>query len=384
MKHIYWLAFVFLGMFTTATALAQEVDEGDFQLLDITKQRALTVASYDMKSKGKPSTFKWPWRAQRMDYFSWWSKKVTLRIMESFQVKPGVRYMYQKSSLSYVADETILGGNITIDDDLLNAVNLPSVVERPLEDLLIELPTGQVGREVRNWTSLARCEANVIGITMRANYWSGALSPGQFPQPLDINKLFDVNEFVGVAARELAATSALNNAVSLELLVHPFMLLTGFRQLEWNSGSGIYLNGDFAFGWVKATDLTFKQGRELLGEVDMGQEIRNALPDPLENLINTDEAGQIILDAAESRLPLYGFGLPVATGKTMEFSGALGYRWANSTWTGDASIGLFYQTQQLSNDHPSNPELKIQRITPTVNVKWIFNKRSTESSLFEG
>lgn len=383
MKHIYWLGFCLLGIFASTAALAQEASRQDFQMAFATDQPVAAAWSMHTAKKA-PSALKWPWQAQRMDYLTWWSKKVTLRIMESFQAKPGVRYLYQKSTLDYIADETVLGGNITIDDDLLNAVDLPNVVERPLRDLLIELPTGKVGREIKNWTSMARFELNVIGITARASYWSGALSPGQFPQPLDINKLFDVNEFVGVAARELAATSALNNAVSMELLVHPLALLTGFRQFEWNTSSGIYLNGDFAFGWVKTTDLTFKQGRELLGEVDMGQEIRNALPDPLENLINTDEAGQLILDAAESRLPFYGFGVPIATGKTMEFSGRVGYQWANKTWTGDASLGFFYQTQHLSNDHPSNPQLQIRRITPTVNVKWIFNKRNTESSLFEG
>lgn len=340
--------------------------------------------AYEVSQQRAAAKIRWPWQAQRMDYFGWWSKKVTLRIMESFSLKPGVRYLHQRSTLSYLADETVFGGNITIDDDLLNAVDLPGIVERRLENLLIELPTGQLNREVSNWTSLARFELSVIGITARASYWSGSLSPGQFPQPFDVGVLFDPDELVGLAAREIAATSALNNAASLELLIHPMAFLTGFRQMEWNSEGGIYLNGDFALGFVKATDLTFKQGRELLGDIDMGQEIRDILPDPLEELIDTDEAGRLILDAAESRLPLYGFGLPVATGKTFEVEGKVGYRWANNTWTGDASLGFFFQSQRLSNDHPSNPDLRIRRITPTINVKWIFNKRTTESSLFNG
>jgi hypothetical protein len=368
MKQIYWMVFF---SWCSMTLLSAQT---------LAEEWSYAAVSMHTSKKAAPA-FRWPWQVQRQSYFTWWSDKVTIRMIESFKARPAVRYLHRKSNLSYLADETIFGGEIVIDDDLLNAVDLPNAIERRLEDLRVELPMGDLVREARSWTSMAQFELSMLGITARTSYWSGALSPGQFPQPLDINVLFNSEKLINVAAREIAATSALNNAVSLEILVHPLMLLTGLRQLEWNSESGIYLNGDLAWGWVKATDLTFKQGRELLGDVDFGQTIRDAIPDPLEELINTDEAARLILDAAESRLPLYGFGLPVASGRTFEIAGKIGYRWANNTWTGDASVGLFYQTQHLSNEHPSNPVLKIRRIAPTLNVKWIFNKRATGSSL---
>jgi len=325
---------------------------------------------------------RWPWRAERMDYFTWWSKKVGLRALESFEIRPGVRYFQQRSQLTYLADATVFGGDIVIDDDLLNAVNFPAAIERPLRGLLIELPTGQLTRSVKNWTSLVRTEVNFLGLSLTGSYWSGALSPGQFPQPQDLGTLFNKERLIGVVAQEVAATSALNNAVSLEIAIHPLQILSGLRKLEWVGDRGFYVGGDLAFGWLKATDLTFKQGRELFGEIDVAQQIRDVLPDPLEALINTDEAGDVLLTALESRFPLYGFGLPITTGRTFELETWAGYQWSNNTWTGDARLGFTYQWQRLGNDHPSNPILLIRRWTPTVLVKWVFNKKETRSALF--
>lgn len=340
------------------------------------------ASNYASKDSRRAPKFRWPWQSARMDFFSWWVKGIDRRLLESFEFRPGVRYVYRTSELGYVADETVLGGEIEIDDDLLNAVDFPSVIESRLRALRIELPMGYLQREVSGWTSLAQQELNLAGVRFRATYWSGAMAPRQFPQPGDVKALFDVNEFVGLAAREIAATSALNNAVSLEINIHPLHLLTGMRRLEWNSGSGIYLLGDISFGWIKSTDLTFRQGRELLGDINMGEEIRNVLPDALEALINTDEAGDILLTAIESRLPLYGFGLPVASGRTMELEGYVGYHWANATWSGDARLGFTYQQQQLTNEHPSSPVLSITRFIPGINVKWVFNKKRSESAIF--
>ncbi|MEL6969869.1 MAG: hypothetical protein AAFO02_06845 [Bacteroidota bacterium] len=344
---------------------------------------SLSAAMAEEDTRRKAPSFQWPWQAARTDYFGWWFNGIERRLLESFEFRPGVRYVFQTSTLGYQADETVLGGEIVIDDDLLNAVDFPGIIENRLRATRIELPTGFLQRETRGWTSMAQQELNLAGVRFRATYWSGALAPRQFPQPGDLGALFDADEFIGLAAREIASTSALNNAVSLEINLHPLMLLTGFRRLEWNMRSGFYLLGDFSFGWVKSTDLTFRQGRELLGDVDMGQEIRDILPDPLENLINTDEAGDLLLTAVESRLPLYGFGLPIATGRTMEWEGWLGYHWSNSTWSGDARLGFTYQRQQLSNEHPSAPVLDVVRWIPAINVKWVFNKAQSDGSIFD-
>ena len=185
-----------------------------------------------------------------------------------------------------------------------------------------------------------------------------------------------------VVVREIAASSNLNNAVSIEFALHPIHLLTGFRDLEWYSTSGFYVGGDFSIGLMKSTDLTFKQGRELLGDLDLAEEIRDVLSEPLELLIDTDQAADLLLTAVESRLPLYGFGLPQVDGRTLEVKTWLGYQWTNSTWSGDASIGFRYQTQKLSNQHPSAPVLRVRRWMPTVNVKWVFNKEKIQSPLF--
>lgn len=342
---------------------------------------ALVFKSSAMAGRGPK--FRWPWQLARQDYLTWWVKGLDRRLLETFEFRPGVRYVYRNAELGYVADETIIGGEIEIDDDLLNAVDFPSIIEDRLRALRIELPMGYLVRNTSGWTSLAQQELSLAGVQLRATYWSGAMAPRQFPQPGDLGALFDANEFVGLAAREIAATSALNNAISLELNVHPIHLLTGFRRLEWNMDNGVYVFGDFAIGWVKSTDLTFRQGRELLGDVDMGQEIRDVLPDALEALINTNEAGELLLTALESRLPLYGFGLPIATGRNMELSGGVGYHWVNATWSGDARIGFAYQKQRLSNEHPSAPVLDITRWIPSINVKWVFNKARSDGSLFD-
>ena len=371
MKHYYLVLFFFFAV--AETACGQSMDW---------MPKELAMAAEEEAGGFKRPKITWPWQRARKDYFSWYVDGIGRRLLESFEFRPGVRYVFQQSELGYVADETVLGGEIEIDDDLLNAVDFPSVIENRLRSLRIELPTGNLQRSVDGWTSMAQQEINLAGVRLRATYWSGAMAPRQFPQPGDIGALFDAEEFVGLAAREIASTSALNNAVSLELNIHPIHLLTGFRRLEWSSSSGIYLLGDFSFGWIKATDLTFRQGRELLGDVDMGEEIRNVLPDPLEALINTDEAGELLLTAVEGRLPLYGFGLPVSSGRTMELEGWVGYHWVNATWSGDARLGFAYQKQQLSNEHPSSPILNITRWIPSVNVKWVFNKARSDSSVF--
>lgn len=323
-----------------------------------------------------------PWRAQRMNYFKWWGKDVFWRITEQFKLGPKARFCQQNARLSYVAEETLFGGEIRIDDDLLNAVNFPSVVENRLDDIVIELPEGKLSRSVKTWTSMSSIELEALGWTLRGTYWSGALAPARFPQPGDIKTLFNAEELVDVAAREIAATSAFNNAVSLEIMMHPIHFLTGFRALEWTSESGFYVGGDFLIGWVKTTDLTFRQGRELLGDIDMGEEIRNVLPNPIENLIDTDEAGDLLLTALESRLPLYGFGLPVGDGRSMELLGWMGYQWQNKRWSGDMRIGLVYQRQRIDNEHAAAPELVVSRWAPTIRVKWVFNKKKNQSSLF--
>lgn len=378
MKHMYCL---FIILLLSAAELPAQNPFSGLQDQMYSSQASLEenhTASASGSSRGLP----WPWTLQRMDYFSWWSTKVGVRMLESFEARPAVRYLHQNSELVYVADETIFGGEIVIDDDLLNSVNLPSILETRLRALRIELPMGTLYKTTSNWTSMAHVNIRALGLSFRGSYWSGALSPGQFPQPGDFGALFDTNKFIGLAAREIASTSALNNAISLEFSVHPLQILSGFRQLEWASESGLYLRGDFSFGWIKSTDLTFKQGRELLGEIDLAQEIRDILPDALEALINTNEAGDILLTAIESRLPLYGFGLPVASGRTMEFESWVGYQWTNKTWSGDARIGFFYQSQELTNQHPSTPVLRIRRWTPTFFVKWVFNKKETGSSMF--
>lgn len=332
----------------------------------------------------KAAEIRWPWIAQRMDFISWWTSKMPLRIIESFKMAPRVRYMNQSSTIEYLADETVFGGEIRIDADILNGVNFPSIIENRLDDIVIELPTGMLSRSTQSWTTMSQLHLSIAGVSVTGSYWSGALAPRQFPQPQDIGVLFDREELVELAVSEIAATSALNNAVSLEISVHPLHILSGFRQLEYSMNNGLYIGGDLAFGWLKSTDLTFRQGRELLGDIDMGQEIRDVLPDPLEELINTDEAGELLLTTVEGKIPLYGFGIPLTGGKTFELMGWAGYQWKNNTWSGDARIGFVYQRQELSNDHPSNPVLLIRRWAPTLNVKWVFNKEVTRSSLFSG
>ncbi len=324
----------------------------------------------------------WPWKAQRMGYLGWWADKVGLRILESFEFRPGVRYLHQNSQLQYIADQTVFGGQISIDDDILNAVNLPSVVENPLRNLEVDLPTGLLTREVVSWTAMAQLEVTIVGLSVRGSYYSGALAPGQFPQPKDVGVLVNPERLIGLAAREFLTSDALNNALSLEVAIHPIQLLTGFRDLEWYSTSGWYIGSDIAFGWVGTTDLTFRQGRELLGDLDLGQEIRDILPNALEGLINTDEAGDLLITAVESRLPLYGFGIPEASGRTLEIESWVGYQWSNKTWAGDVRLGVVYQSQKLSNQHPSSPDLRIRRWAPTIRLKWVFNKDQIESPLF--
>lgn len=340
-------------------------------------------AYHSAYSSDARKSIRWPWQNQRKGYFNWWSDKVHLRIIESLRLRPGVRYFQQQSSLTYIADETVVGGDIVIDEDILNAVDLPRSIERRVRDLRIELPSGELSRTVKRWTSLAQLELQVVGLTIRGSYWSGALAPQQFPQPQDISTLFEARELINIAARELAATSALNNAIAWEVAIHPLQWLTGFRQLEWSSGGGLYIGADVSIGWLQTTDLTFKQGRELLEDVDLGQEIRDVLPSAIEAVVNTDEAADILLTAVESRLPLYGFGLPVANGQTLELRSWIGFQWTNRTWSGDVSLGIAYQRQQLSNDHPSKPDLQIRRWAPTIGARWVFNKEETNSSLFE-
>jgi len=293
-----------------------------------------------------------------------------------------VRYLHQRGQLTYNADRTVVGGEIVIDDDLLNEVNLPRAVESRLQALRIELPQGQLVRQVNNWSPQTQVEFQVAGLLLRGVYWSGALSPGEFPQPQNISSLFSTQELVEVVAREIAATSALNNAVAYEVALRPLYLLTGFRPIEWYSHAGLYVGGDLAVGWIKTTDLTFKQGRELLTDIDLAEEIRNVLPDALEPLINTEETADILLTAIESRIPLYGFGLPRNDGRTTELTAWVGYQWHNRRWAGDLRLGLLHQWQTLSNDHPSEPILRVRRWAPTINVKWVFNKERTSSALF--
>ena len=100
-------------------------------------------------------------------------------------------------------------------------------------------------------------------------------------------------------------------------------------------------------------------------------------------MINTDAAGDLLLDAVESRLPLYGFGAPVADGRAIAWQGWLGFQWTNKTWSGDVKIACTRQTQHLGNDHPAMPELKVKRIIPMIHAKWIFNKQETESAIFQ-
>ncbi|MEL7220804.1 MAG: hypothetical protein AAGJ93_05755 [Bacteroidota bacterium] len=336
------------------------------------------------KITNQAADIRWPWTAQRKDFISWWTDKMPLRIIESFKAGPRIRYMNQASSIEYLADETVFGGKIRIDTDVLNEVNFPSIIESRLDDIVIELPTGMLGRSTQSWTTMSQLHLSVAGVSVTGSYWAGAMAPRQFPQPQDFNILFNREDLVELAVSEIAATSALNNAVSLEVRLHPLHILSGFRQLEFSTNKGFYLGGDFAIGWLKATDLTFRQGRELLGDIDMGQEIRDILPDALESLINTDEAGELLLTSVESRIPLYGFGIPLTDGRTFEIMGWAGYQWTNKTWSGDARIGFIYQRQELSNEHPSNPVLSIRRWSPTLNVKWVFSKEVTRSSLFSG
>lgn len=368
-----------LFYFTSASLYTQNIDLGQ-STISVQKEW-LSNDNSSKKSSKKPG-FRWPWTAKRMNYLTWWSKKVGLRIVEGFQFGPSIRYFNQKTSLEYIAEETVFGGEITVDEDLLNTVNFPTIIENRLREIRIELPTGKLSRTTTGWTSMSQLKVTAAGVSITGNYWAGALAPKQFPQPKDIKVLFNPDDLIGIAARELAATSALNNAVSLEVRIHPIQFLTGFRKLEWFGGSGFYVGGDLSVGWVQSTDLTFKQGRELLGDIDLGQEIRDVLPNSLENLIDTDEAGDLLLTALESRIPLYGFGLPKPNGSTFQIESWIGYLWTNSTWSGDIRLGLVYQSQKLSNDHPSKPVFQIRRWAPTILVKWVFNKEKTESSLF--
>lgn len=324
----------------------------------------------------------WPWRNQRQGYFDWWAEQVGLRILENAHVRPGVRYMHQRGELTYIADEAVVGGQITIDADILNDVNFPAAVENRLRNITIDLPSGNLERTVSSWTSLAQLDVTALGLTLRGSYWSGSLSPGLFPQLGDVGVLVNSDELIGITAREIAGTSALNNATSLELHIHPLQWLSGFRRLEWQAGNGFYVGGDWSIGWVKATDLTFKQGRELLGNVDMEQEIRGVLPSQLANLIDVAETAELLLTAVESRLPLYGFGLPVVGGRTSEYAGWLGYQWNTKVWTGNARIGMSYQTQRLSNEHPALPSLRVHRWAPTLNFNCVFNQEATNGAMF--
>jgi hypothetical protein len=324
----------------------------------------------------------WPWRNQRQGYFDWWAEQVGLRILENAHVRPGVRYMHQRSELTYIADEAVVGGQITIDADILNDVNFPAAVENRLRNITIDLPSGNLGRTVSSWTSLAQLDVTALGLTLRGSYWSGSLSPGLFPQLGDVGVLVNSDELIGITAREIAGTSALNNATSLELHIHPLQWLSGFRRLEWQAGNGFYVGGDWSIGWVKATDLTFKQGRELLGNVDMEQEIRGVLPSQLANLIDVAETAELLLTAVESRLPLYGFGLPVVGGRTSEYAGWVGYQWNTKVWTGNARVGMSYQTQRLSNDHPALPTLRVHRWAPTLHFNCVFNQETTNGAIF--
>ncbi len=366
-----WLAFTCLQ--------AQNIDVE--QNAVVSKKEWLSKVDFSKKISKKPA-FRWPWTVKRMNYFSWWGKKVGLRIVEGFQFGPSVRYFNQKTKLQYIAEETVFGGEISVDEDLLNTVNFPSLIENRLGQIRIELPTGLLSRTTEGWTSMSQLKVAAAGISLTGSYWAGALAPRQFPQPKDIKVLFNPDELIDIAARQLFVNSALNNAVSMEVSVHPIQFLTGFRKLEWLSEGGFYLGGDFSIGWVQSTDLTFKQGRELLGDIDLGQEIREVLPNSLENLIDTDEAGDLLLTALEGRIPLYGFGIPKPNGRTFQIESWLGYLWMNSTWSGDVRLGLVYQSQELSNDHPSKPVFQIRRWAPTILVKWVFNKEKTESSLF--
>ena len=144
---------------------------------------SLSEAMLSEEVSRKGPSFQWPWQAARTDFFGWWFNGIERRLLESFEFRPGVRYVFQTSELGYVADETVLGGEIVIDDDLLNAVDFPSIIESRLRATRIELPTGFLQRTTRGWTSMAQQELNLAGVRLRATYWSGALAPRQFPQP---------------------------------------------------------------------------------------------------------------------------------------------------------------------------------------------------------
>ena len=177
-KMVSFISIQLLILLSCFKLTAQNVDLGWTR----TPSTAVNIEKEEKWSAAAtPPSIRWPWG--RQGYFSWWADQVGLRIVQQASVRPGVRFLHQASELQYSADEAVIGGELVIDSDLLNAVNLPSVIENKLRDLSIQLPTGILTRESQSWTSLAQLEIKAVGLTVRGSYWSGALAPARFPQP---------------------------------------------------------------------------------------------------------------------------------------------------------------------------------------------------------
>ena len=93
MKQLY-LSLILICCFSLSVN-GQSVDWMNFDAMTMEAERG---------AKSSKPKFLWPWQRARADYFTWWVDGIGKRLLESFEFRPGVRYGFQKSELSYFAE----------------------------------------------------------------------------------------------------------------------------------------------------------------------------------------------------------------------------------------------------------------------------------------